>query len=420
MFNRFLMWLGASHASQKTNAKNTLSQVRAQVDDAAGYSGAGWASISGRAQDYDASKVSELYQDSLDAWRKNPIAWRIIQITSDYVIGDGLLIDSPYQSLQRFIRKFWDHPLNQMNLRLEPMCDELARAGDLFVLLFRNPGDGMSYVRFVTKDRITKIETAQNDWEVELAFYERLDVAGSRKWLGVDNPAAADADAVMLHYSVNRPVGAILGEGDMTTMLPWLQRYSRMLEDRVRLNWAIRAFLWFVTVPAQKVKEKQEQYRMPPEPGSVVVKDDGEKWDVQAPDLHAYDAQHDLRAVRQMIDAGSGFPAHWRGEPLGSNLATAKAMQAPTERHLIKRQQYFVYMLEDILYHAYQRAVAVGAQRQLKETDYGKLFSVITTDISREDEADRSRSAAAFARALEVLAAQYPAPSQTLEFGLFQ
>ena len=60
-----------------------------------------------------------------------------------------------------------------MDLRLEAMSDELARAGDLFVLLFRNDQDGMSYLRFVTKDRITQIDTAENDWENELIYYEQ-------------------------------------------------------------------------------------------------------------------------------------------------------------------------------------------------------------------------------------------------------
>jgi hypothetical protein len=35
----------------------------------------------------------------------------------------------------------------------------------------------------------------------------------------------------MLHYAVNRPLGALLGEGDLATLIPWLLRYSRMLED---------------------------------------------------------------------------------------------------------------------------------------------------------------------------------------------
>jgi hypothetical protein len=53
---------------------------------------------------------------------------------------------------------------------------------------------------------------------------------------------------------------------------------------------------------------------------------------VVSPVLHGADAQHDLKAVRQMVDAGSGYPPHWRGESSDANLATAQAMQSPTER----------------------------------------------------------------------------------------
>ncbi len=34
------------------------------------------------------------------------------------------------------------------------------------------------------------------------------------------------ADAVMLHYSVNKPIGALMGESDLTTIIPWLLRYQ--------------------------------------------------------------------------------------------------------------------------------------------------------------------------------------------------
>ena len=73
----------------------------------------------------------------------------------------------------------------------------------------------------------------------------------------------------MLHYATNRPLGALLGESDLTTMIPWLLRYSRMLEDRVRLHWAVRAFLWLVTVPSNKIDAKREQYRTPPDSGQA-------------------------------------------------------------------------------------------------------------------------------------------------------
>jgi hypothetical protein len=96
------------------------------------------------------------------------------------VVGARITLSSPNKRFDQFRRAFWNHPKNRVDLRLEAMCDELSRSGDLFILLFRNPGDGMSYIRFVTKDRIRAIKTAENDWETELAYYEQLE-DGSRK-----------------------------------------------------------------------------------------------------------------------------------------------------------------------------------------------------------------------------------------------
>ncbi len=368
--------------------RERMAAVTAKVDDSSG-----WGNLSGRPHEYDQARVQENYSDALTAWRKNPFAWRIIAITTDYVVGEQITVSSPRRDLQRFIERFWNHTQNQMDMRLESMCDELSRSGDLFVLLFRNPQDGMSYIRFVTKDRILKIETAPNDWENELVFYEQQESGEPKAWLAPRHPDAEIESGVMLHYAVNRPVGALLGESDLVTMIPWLQRYSRMLEDRVRLHWAVRAFLWIVTVPGNKVKEKVEQYRAAPESGSIIVKDESEQWQAVAPLLHGADSEPDLKAVRNMIDAGSGYPPHWRGEPADTNLATATAMQAPTERHLARRQKYFAFMLQDILFHAYQRAAQAGKVRPLPALDYAGLFTVSTPEISKTDSVRQASAA---------------------------
>lgn len=385
-----------------------LASVTAKVDDSPG-----WTSVTGSPHDYDPAKVQELYSDALRAWRKNPLAWRIVGITSDFVVGDKMKISSGNRNLNKFISSFWNHEKNMMSYRLVPMCDELSRAGDLFALLFRNEMDGMSYIRFVTKDRIVKIETQDNDWETEIAYHEMQDIGDPKVWYSPKHPRAIDSDSVMLHYSINRPIGALMGDSDLTTMIPWLQRYSRMLEDRVRLHWAVRAFLWVVTVPANKVKEKTEQYRRPPEAGSIVVKDAGEEWNVITPTLRGSDAAHDLRAVRGMVDAGSGYPPHWRGESGDANLATATAMQGPTERHLLRRQKYFVFMLQDILYKAYQRALEINKVRKLASSNYEELFSVSVPDISRSDNEVLARSARDISTGIQSLAYQLPGYSET-------
>jgi hypothetical protein len=366
-----------------------------------------WQTISGRKHDRSWSEIQELYTDALTAWRKNPMAWRVINTTVNYVVGTGIKISSPDANLDRFVHDFWMHRKNRMDLRQVPMIEELSRSGDLFVLLFRNNVDGMSYIRFVTKDQILKIETAPNDWETELVYFE-APPAGEyqpRRWLSPDHPEASMTDAVMLHYSVNKPIGALMGESDLTTIIPWLLRYSRMLEDRVRLHWAARAFLYLVTVPSNKVESKSVQYGSGPDSGSIVVKDESETWETITPSLRGADASHDMKAVRQLIDAGSGYPPHWRGEGGEVNDATAEAMQAPPEKFLIKRQEYFVWMLEDILYQAYIRFVAAigDGGNAIDGGNYSKIFKVEAPDVTLRDNDQLASGAVQMATAFATL-----------------
>jgi hypothetical protein len=384
--------------------KTLTTPISVRVDD----DNAGWTALSSRPHDRDYSDIQEQYTDALTAWRKNPIAWRIIAITTDYVIGKDYAITSNFKPFDGFIKEFWNHPKNRMDLRLTAMCDELSRSGDLFVLLWRNPIDGMSYIRFVTKDQVTGIETAPNDWETEIAFLTTPPYQGGaggdpRRWPMPDAEESISSDVIGLHYSVNRPLGCMFGESDLSTMIPWLLRYSRMLEDRVRLHWAARAFLYLVTVPPNKIESKSAQYKTQPESGSIIVKDESEKWETLTPSLRGADASHDMKSVRNMIDAGSGYPPHWRGEGGDVNVATAESMQGPPEKHLARRQQYFTYILEDILYHAYQRAAALRRLPPRPSENYDRLFKVTAPDVSTRDNQLLADAASSIAGALQTL-----------------
>jgi hypothetical protein len=382
-----------------------LAAVSVRVDDSAG-----WFGFQGGPNDRDAGDIQTLYSDSLTAWRKNPMAKRIVDTVTDYCLGDGMVPTAP-GTMGRFLDRWWAHPKNCMALRLPDLSDELSRAGDLFVTLHRNPADGLSYVRPVPKDRISRIETLDNDWETEIAFYEVQEAGEPRRWLSPAHPSAADTDAVMVHYAVNRVVGALLGEGDLTTMIPWLLRYSRMLEDRVRLHWAARAFLWVVTVPTNLVNAKREQYRTAPDSGSVIVKDSSEDWHAVSPDLKGFDAQFDLRAVRMMIDAGSGLPPHWRGEGVDVNLATATAMERAASRHLRRRQLALRFLVHDLAHVAYTRAWQIDRVRAKPNPD---AITVATTDLDRADNRDLATAAQTIASALETLGRQLPGAPPTL------
>ncbi|MCI0577498.1 MAG: hypothetical protein L0331_15020, partial [Chloroflexi bacterium] len=65
--------------------------VSVQVDDKS----PGWTSLGTRPNDRPWGEQVELYRDALEAWRKNPLAKSIVDITSDFVVGDGIELSSP-------------------------------------------------------------------------------------------------------------------------------------------------------------------------------------------------------------------------------------------------------------------------------------------------------------------------------------
>lgn len=352
------------------------------------------------------------YLSGLEAYLKNPHGKRIIDLITDYTIGDGITPQAPGE-IGKFVSRFWNHPENRMSIRLPDLMDELSRSGDLFLVLFRNPADGMSYVRALPKSEIADIKTAPLDWEKEIEIHQRPASPGDQPtvWATPHHPNAAEFDAVALHYSINRPVGALLGESELSTIIPWLQHYSRMLEDRVRLNAMVRSVLWFVQVATGQVKATAEQYKQPLEPGTVVVHDDGQKWDLKTPNLGGNDASHDLLALRQMISAGSGQPPHWHGDGGDVNLSTAKAMNDPAIRHLRRRQRHLQHIVTELCSVAYNRAYEVG---RVRSTPRPELITAELPDISREDNGDLAQAAGQLSAAFTSLLQTTDHPSPTL------
>lgn len=369
--------------------------------------------------------LQQEFSDVRDAWRNNPLARRLIGLQVAYVISDGIHLHAKQAPLKKYLDAFWSHPKNNMPLRQAALYEELARTGELFITLHTNVADGMCYVRAIPASRIDKIETQPGDYETELTYHEEVTVddpdydKGGRTWLNPNHPKANVEDAdkrvepVMLHYAINRPIGALRGESDLANILPWLRRYNRWLEDRVRLNAAMRSFLWVLHVPARLVEAKMEQYRRPPEGGTVVVAEkDAEEWQALTPTVNAGDAKADGRAIKYMVLAGStGLALTDLGEGEDANLATAKAMGEQKTRWLGQRQALFGFILQDIALTAYNRAVRLGKVRG-KEADHAAI-TVSYPDINPADNSELAGAAKSMADAFTALAGVSGAAGET-------
>ena len=318
---------------------------------------------------YDRQTVVE---QALEAWRLNPLARRIVGLTSQYVVGGGIKLSCPDEKTSAFLQAWWAHHLNQAALQVYEWCDELTRSGELFFLCSTDSA-GMSYIRAVPAAQITAIETAQNDLRQEISYTQQVPGLSveTKTWAAYDpQQDAPGADGrfptVMLHFAINRPVGAVRGESDLAPLLKWLSRYAAWLEDRARLNRYRNAF--YFVVRSRFVSETERTARQaslnntPPTPGSILVTDESESWEVIHPKLDSQDAAQDGLALKKMIAAGAGLPLHFLAEPESATRTTAEAAGGPTFRHFEQRQLFFCELLRQLAVLAVKRRSAYESQ----------------------------------------------------------
>lgn len=308
----------------------------------------GWRPAGGMPRDVPHSEISEQIGESGEAYRQNALAHRVIELTTDYVLGRGLRLRASDADAQAFVDAWWTHPRNQMATRQFDLCTELSLAGELFITLHTNPYDGVTYPRAIPAAAIDLIESDPDDLETERRFHQ-IGTDGGRWW---------EADDVR-HYAINRLIGTTRGQGDLVPLLPWLRRYREWLTDRVRINRFKGAFIWDVEVKSadrRAILARQAELATPPTPGSIIVHNDAERWTAVQPNINAADAEPDGRAMRLMIAAGAGLPLHYLAEAEGSNRATAAEMGGPTLRHFERRQLYVGWMFADLALEAARRS----------------------------------------------------------------
>ena len=328
--------------------------------------------------EYDRQRVLD---QAIRAWRTNPLARRIIEITTQFVMGDGITFDSPQPRAKKFLLSFWDHPLNQIDQQLAEWADECWRSGDLF-MLFSVDDSGMSYVRALPAELVTDIVTAPQDYRQEIAYT----VSDFEAPIPAYDRNSGDQKTFILHFALNRMAGAYFGESDLAPVLYWIGLHKQWLEDRARLNYTRQMYAWFVSRPWKSNTEKLEYAATlranPPKPGSVNLIDEMEKWSVLNPQLASDDAEKDGLAIKRMIAAGAGMPLHFLAEPESSTKSTAEAAGTPTYKRLEARQLFFANALKAIL----ETALAVRKQYD-SSLPTKPVIQIISPDISERDNA---------------------------------
>ena len=358
------------------------------------------------------STYLEIHNQCYEAYNANPLANYIVEITTNFVLGNGISVAAANKRVQRTIDAFWSDPDNHMSSRVYALCTELSLYGELFVRFFVNPYNGTVKIAQIDPSLIDQIETDPENIERVVRFHQRPVGPGGALWSatapvgGVQPPAPTQepsgasypGDQVMggswyaagtevVQFKINAVSNAKRGKSDLATLLPWLRRYKDWLTDRVRINKYKGAFLWDISLSgadAKTIDRKRMQYAYPPEPGSVIVHNESEQWGAVQPKIDADNVAADGRAIKMMIAMGAGLPEHYLAEGGEVNRATATEMGLPTFRKFQRRQDTFGLVIHTIIDRVLEEAVRAGTLAAGIDRSYKVIFPELAPGDNRE------------------------------------
>jgi len=366
-----------------------------------------WPRVDRTATDYDLdfSARQENLLDVLEAWHKNPFVRRVVNLFTSHVIGRQFRLGSEEPVIDAWVRNWIGHRKNQLQLAFYDWSDELCRAGELFLVLFTNPHDGMQYVRAVPARRIVELETNPDDYLQGLVYVEARNTGllEVRRWKGWENPEVSACEPVMVHFAINRPVGATRSwGGDLDAMLPSCQRYNQWLKDRVRVNSSRAGWVWKMKAASpDRVAALEEKYKGGLPSGSIWIGMKNEDIDTVNSRVDAGEATSDGRAMRQSIAVGGNVAPHMIGDTEGATRASAEAANAPTFQFWNMRQAQFAAMMKILAGIAVRRAHESGRFLRWLPADLALTHQV--ADLTREDNLALASAARNIVTALSVM-----------------
>ena len=330
--------------------------------------------------------LSPLLQDRMIelAWYlydRNPLAKRLINLTKIFVVGEGLKPQAEDPDVQDWLQKFWDDPVNRLDLELPDYVKELGIFGEQLYLATENPVDGSMRLWYIDPSEIDQVvyggaganvPGADRSVAIPIEIILKQKMGEStvphlqvfRPDEDPNSPGFGRPMGNAFYFAINKAKRGARGRSDIFAQADWLDAYEQVLfagVDRVDL---LNNFVWDVLLKGKtepEIKEWLKQNGRRPRPGSLRAHNENVEWKAVAPDLGSADTTAMMRLFKNHILGTYGYPEHYFAEGGETNLATAGEMGAPTVKTLTERQKYIKYMLESICNVVIDRGIAHGS-----------------------------------------------------------
>jgi hypothetical protein len=322
----------------------------------------------------------------------NPLAKRVIEITRDFVIGDGFTYTAENPDILELIDEFWNDPDNNLDIELDTNVLELEIFGELCLPVWVNSANGAVKLGYIDPATILKVTKDKKNpkinrtikWKPIAATEERI-----MNIINIDKNIKSKSYGLLtgdcFFFAINKVSSATRGRSSLLTLCDWLDGHDQFLFARLERAFLLNTFIWDVTCEGMTKEELIEFVKglTMPKSGSIRVHNEKITWKAEVPKLEASDASEEARMFKQQILGGAGYPEHWFGETSRTTRATALETSLPTLKKLKSRQKTVKNFIKYIINFIIDQAII--HKRVGFNQDMDRSFKIIPSPIVSRD-----------------------------------
>ncbi len=324
-----------------------------------------WRKLTGQAnRDLSPLTQQRMQKLALYLWESNLLANRIVELPLAFMLAEGVRLVAADEIIQEQLDRFWNDPINSMDLKLPKKARELSLFGEQCWPVFVNEMSGHVRLGYLDPALIETVVTDPDNAEQAIGVVTTKDKKGrARRFRVIVNGADDDlftertrairetfTDGECFYFPINDLSNGSRGRSDLLAQIDWLDAFDQFMFGEIDRAQFMRAFMWDITLTGATPDEIKVRSReiAAPSPGSVRIHNDAEKWDAVTPDLKAQDSSENARLFRNHVMGGATLPEHWYGGGGDVNRNTASEMGEPTFKIFTMRQTYLRHILHCI------------------------------------------------------------------------
>lgn len=295
-------------------------------------------------------------------FEENPLAKRLITLTTDLVIGAGLTVEAEDERLKVPIDRVWTSNVNQLQGRAREFHNALAITGELVLPCGINPITGGLTLGYLDPAQIDAVIPLPDNILIADRIRlkaDRLSSAPPRELKIIrENPTTGQLEGEVFYLGINKLPNSLRGRPDLLAFADWIDMFDQFMLSEVERIHLQSAFVWDYEIKGADEKAiKAKLDALPsPRPGTVFGHNENEKIEARTPDLQAQDRSAAGRMMLTHIIGAFGYPLSYFGFT-DSNHATIEGQNDVMLRTPQSRQNEYRGFVELVVRFAVEQAI---------------------------------------------------------------